>query len=49
MKINGIFTLVPGSLYSAQFAGESDHAFVNVFKLWRDAAYLDEFGLFELF
>lgn len=43
MKINGIFTLVPGSLYSAQFAGESDHAFVNVFKLWRDAAYLDAF------
>lgn len=43
MKINGIFEIVPGSLYAVQFAGEPDHEFSKIFRLWRDMTYLESF------
>jgi len=43
MKINSIFEVVADSLYSIEFAGESDHEFSKVFRLWSDAAYLQSF------
>lgn len=43
MEISGIFELVPDSLFSIQFAGESDHEFSRIFRLWSDAAYLESF------
>lgn len=43
MKINGIFEVVPNSLYSIQFAGESSHEFSKIFQFWSDASYLQSF------
>jgi hypothetical protein len=43
MEVNGIFEVVPDSLYSIQFAGEDDHEFSKIFRLWNDADYLRSF------
>lgn len=43
MKINGIFELIPGALYSARFDGQPCHEFSRVFRLWNDATYLEQF------
>ncbi|MGG7663840.1 hypothetical protein [Dyadobacter sp. BHUBP1] len=43
MEINGIFEVVPDSLYAVQFAGEPDHEFSRTFRLWRDMTYLECF------
>lgn len=43
MEVNGIFEVVPGSLHSIQFAGEDDHEFSRIFRLWNDAEYLQSF------
>ena len=43
MEIDAIFTLVPGSLYSVQFAGEPEHEFSKLFRSWTNAAFLDVF------
>ena len=43
MKIIGIFEVVPDSLYSIQFDGESTHEFSKIFRLWSDAVYLESF------
>lgn len=43
MEINGIFEVVPNSLYSVQFAGESNHEFSKTFQLWNDTTYLEWF------
>lgn len=45
MKIDTIFTLVPGSLFSAKFVGEPEHEFSRIFRLWNDMEYLE--GIFE--
>lgn len=43
MKIDAIFTLIPGSLYSVKFAGEPDHEFAKLFRLWNDTVFLELF------
>lgn len=43
MEINGIFEVVPGSLYSVKFDGEDNHEMGRLFELWRDMGYLEEF------
>lgn len=43
MEISGIFEVVPDSLYSIQFAGEDDHEFSKIFRLWNDTDYLQSF------
>lgn len=43
MKTDGIFEVVPGSLFSVRFAGESKHELRKVFELWNDWAYLESF------
>ena len=43
MKISGIFEVVPDSLYSVQFDGESSHEFSKIFRLWGDMTYLESF------
>ncbi len=43
MEIDGIFTLVPDSLYSVQFAGEMQHELSRIFRLWNDMGYLESF------
>ncbi|MCF0069133.1 hypothetical protein LZD49_01535 [Dyadobacter sp. CY261] len=43
MEIITIFEVVPDSLYSVQFEGEETHEFSRVFRLWKDAVYLQPF------
>jgi hypothetical protein len=35
--------MVPDSLYSIQFAGESSHEFSKIFRLWSDMTYVESF------
>ena len=43
MKINGIFEVVAGSLYSVKFDEEVSHEVDRLFELWRDMEYLEGF------
>lgn len=43
MKINGIFEVMTGSLYSVKFEGEKSHELMKLFELWRDSDFLEHF------
>lgn len=43
MKINGIFEVVPDSLYSVRFEGEEHNEMTRIFELWRNMEYLEDF------
>lgn len=43
MEIISIFEVVPDSLYSIRFTGESSHEFSKIFRIWSDATYLQSF------
>lgn len=43
MRINNIFAIVKGSLYSARFQKEEQNEFSRIFALWNDAEFLEDF------
>jgi len=43
MEINGIFEIVPDSLYSVKFKGEQSYELLKLFELWRDSDFLEPF------